>query len=322
MRAHPVLLRTALVVLALGLAGCAQTPSAETPAATTSPPARSPAASPAGAPTPGASDCLQQPPPDPDRHDPRTPLGPVDPVAFVECGVGLERIRGKGEWRVRYERRVVGDVSALAAALRLPDQPQPAGVICAAIGVPGPGPLRAVDAQGHARLVRIPRQGCGWPRSGVMPVYDALRWKTVHRELLTQVTPQAVFDLGCGARAKDTAGLPAGRARPSLPLRPGPASVCVYAFDVDPGQDGLLPEGAFTSGRRLAAVQWRLVQQLIRTAPPAPAGCTAPPGRFATLGNGRAENVVVELDGCRRVYDPTVGVRLATPRLLQEVSPS
>jgi hypothetical protein len=247
----------------------------------------------------------------------------VDPAAFVRCRQEVRRVPGQGEWSVRVEERADAGLEALAAALRLPDERR--GDVCPAIahGVPE---LWALDRSGRTALVRWPLDVCAAPRAEAVRAYDALRWSAAGSRRVTQITTQAVLDSGCSDSWKQVVAIEAADGRPRDGGRLGElrraagVRVCVYRID----DRSETPSGTFQSGRRIEGKDWQVLLGALEAAPRAAPGCEALGQLFAVLtaAAGTGDPLYVELDSCRRVLLPDGGLRVATPRVLQQLAPA
>jgi hypothetical protein len=115
--------------------------------------------------------------------DSRAPLeAAFTPVTVVQCGVTFEYgSDGRVTATIAIEERTSSDVSALVAAMRLPDARERSRQGCLAYGDLDPE-VWFLDAAGAAVLPRWPRDSCGH-RSG-MPSWNAwrsLRWTVTAR---------------------------------------------------------------------------------------------------------------------------------------------
>jgi hypothetical protein len=182
--------------------------------------------------------------------------------------------------------------------------------------------LYAVDATGRAVLVRWPTGACGKPRPEIDAALTTLTWRPATRLRLKQVRSQAVMDSGCEERVKNMAAVEgprpdsSGIASPGSSAAPPAVWACTYTID----ERGDTPTGRYVSGGPTTVAVWRAVVLALRTAPPAPPGCTAEGRRFTVVNAAPYDSLYVELDGCRRVLLPDGGLRVATPRLLQALA--
>lgn len=223
---------------------------------------------------------------------------------------------------MRIEQQAGAGAAALAAALRLPDEP-PTGASCLAYGQVAPE-LWAVDAAGRAILVRVPVDSCGHFRHEFEVALDQAGWRETGRRRFSQTVPQAAIDAGCEDKWKDMAAVEARQAAAEGSPRPagttaglaeaGSGKVYVYGID-----DRTTPAGSFRSGRRLRDAAWAGVVGALDAAPRLGTACTTLGTRFALLLAPASDVTYVELDGCRRVLLPDGGMRKATPRLVRLV---
>ena len=239
------------------------------------------------------------------------------PVAVTVCGTGPASAPAGGENLVATERRA-GSVDALAAALRLPDEPSGDGP-CTLDLVTMPW-FALHDAQGRWVRPGVPTDSCGKPRKEVREAFDALTFETVRSRKVGEITSPGAAAAGCAERWADMVAVQSrggGTAAPPADYAPpadAPVKACVYR--VPPGERGSTkPAGDFTAGGALNAREWAAIRRALPSGTPA-RPCTAPSDRFAVLSTGGAGEVYVELDGCRRVLNSTGGGLLqGTPAL-------
>src|SRR5215212_2363688 len=307
----PALRTSAVLLAAVALAGCGQGDAGSVAPAVTL--------------TPGGHVCFDRAAPGGPglggaNNTRRAALGPDEPAAFVQCDVVTERVPGRGEWTMRRERQAVAGTEALAAALRLPNLPSTGDSCLAYADVPPE--LWALDGAGRAVLVHWPLDGCGHLRREAPTAHAAVHWGPWATRRLRQVVSQAAIDSGCVDRIKQMAAIEGPRARSAGTLgdltRVRSVNACTYAID----DRSATPTGAFEAGRTITGPAWQDVRGALESAPPATRGCSTLGQRFAVLTADPGGNVYVELDGCRRVLLPDGGLRLATPRLLQDLAGS
>jgi hypothetical protein len=243
------------------------------------------------------------------------------PVAAVLCLTGPARRADGGEDLTATERRA-DDVTALVAALRLPDE-RLSGDVCTMELYVMPW-TALLDAQGRWTRVRPPLDACGKVRAEVRAAVQELRLTTVASRPIREIESSAAAAAGCSQQWADmvwVAGLGGTKGEPAVvpPGFDGPAPVrlCVYRVPADQQRTGK-PAGEFVSGRTLGDEQWAGVRRAVESAAPA-AACTTPAARFALLRFGAGE-IYVELDGCRRLLataaDGGQTVRQASPELV------
>ncbi|HYY12017.1 MAG TPA: hypothetical protein VE781_13850, partial [Kineosporiaceae bacterium] len=198
--------------------------------------------------------CLDLQPPSTDTTDPGTVLGASMPAGFAECSTATEAVPGDGEWLVRQERHADVDTAALAAALRLPDEPPPKGSLACALYLDLSPEVYAVDAAGSATRVRWPRDACHHLRPEAKAADKALRWRTVGTRKLRRITPQGAIDTGCTSSWKDIPVLEAAEGVHRIQVGTlgslgvaGSARSCTYRVP----EDGSEAVGDFEKGGRL-----------------------------------------------------------------------
>ncbi|MEZ3161184.1 hypothetical protein AB1K54_11685 [Microbacterium sp. BWT-B31] len=261
-------------------------------------------------------------------------------VAVLRCDPYAGWQDAEGTWQgVRLER-LEGDLEPVLAALAKPSDPRSLGP-CTAIGYLLPE-LWLEGSDGTFVRLAIPVNGCGAPKDvGLDAALGAL---DVVAETLTPdalVESAEALAAGCAstaqflvlAEAEDVGGSPepdpdgigGGALVPyELPGWPDPAAVRgARLCDYD--------DAGFTAVRELAAADAQAIIAAALLAPPArPCAETAAravtvqlsvAGEDAAVPSG-AETVTVELDGCRRLIDPTLRARAATPELLALVTPA
>jgi hypothetical protein len=229
-------------------------------------------------------------------------------VAAVLCQSAMQRRTDGGTDLVATESRA-DDVTALVAALRLPDQPPVTG-FCTAdlVGIPY---LVLLDERGRWMRPGVPVDGCHKPRAEVRAAIAGLRLTPVSAKPIMQVKSAEAAAAGCEQRWSDmvwtTAAFGATRARTERAVLydgTAPVRTCVYRVPADE-QRTSKPGGDFVSGRTLTAAQWSGVRLRVAAAAP-PAPCATPADRFALLLTGRGE-IYLELDHCRRILAPAAG---------------
>jgi hypothetical protein len=219
------------------------------------------------------------------------------PVAAVVCPVSPQLQAG-------VESRAT-EVTALVAALRLPDERRTADACT--LELYQPPFLALLDAQGRWVQPGLPGDACGKVRIEVREALDDLRLTPVSAP---PVQETEAAEAGCSRQWADMVWAvgamgAAGSGAPAV-VPPGfdgpvPIRLCVYRVPEDQQGTGK-PAGDFVAGRFLDEQQWAAVTREIEAAPAAPA-CTTPAGRFAVLHFG-AGQLHVELDGCRRLLAP------------------
>jgi hypothetical protein len=245
------------------------------------------------------------------------------PVAAVVCSTAARRRIGGGEEQVATEGRAQ-DVTALVAALRLPDEPLSGEACTTELWLPPYFVL--LDEQDRWVRPGLPHDGCGKVRVEVRNALQALRLTPVPTRPVQEIESSEAAAAGCSQRWADMVWATGqmGSATPEEPavVPPGfdgPVQVrlCVYRVPADQRGTGK-PAGNFVSGRYLDEQQWAAARREIEAAATAPP-CTTPASRFAVLHYG-AGQLHVELDGCRRLLAPTAAggetLRQASPGLV------
>jgi hypothetical protein len=226
------------------------------------------------------------------------------PTAAVVCDMAPQARPDAGTDLVATERRTDG-VTALVAALRLPDQPR-ADQSCTMELLIVPW-FAVLDATGRWVRPGVPVDGCGKIRIEVRKAISALDLSTVSsRTVRTLETPEAV-KAGCGQEWADIVAaetfdkaVKAGAYAVEVDSAAG-VRLCVYRVPADQQGTGK-PAGNFEYGGVLDPQRWSSIEQGLRAAGPV-RDCTQHAGRFALLrsATGAGGEVYVELDGCQRI---------------------
>lgn len=226
------------------------------------------------------------------------------PVAAVLCRqLPLRRSDG-GESMMATESRA-DDITALVAALRLPDEPLTGGP-CTADLVIAPW-LALIDGEGRWVRPGVPHDACGKPRMEFRAAVDALTLKQVGARPVAELESAAAAKAGCSQTWADMvwvetnngSGAPAA-SMGALPARAAQVRLCVYRVPASEQRSGK-PAGDFAFGGTLDASRWAAVERSIRAAGPAKP-CTTPASRFAVLRPvADGPETYVELTGCRRI---------------------
>lgn len=308
------LVATAVVATAAGCAGRAGAPAPPSGPLTIEPAWTSCAAAVPASPGPGgpgSSDIARLP-----RLD-----DGFRPVAAVLCSSAPQRRPDGGEDLVATESRA-DDVTALVAALRLPDEPRSGGACTMELYLP---PFFALlDAQGRWVRPGVPSDECGKVRVEVRDALQGLRLTPVSTRPVREIESSAAAAAGCTQQWADMVWVTGGRGTPDEvavvpPGFDGPVRVrlCVYRVPAEQQRTGK-PAGDFVSGRYLSDEQWADARREIEAAGPA-GPCTTPASRFAVL-HIAAGQLYAELDGCHRLLAQTAGggetLRKASPALL------
>jgi hypothetical protein len=240
------------------------------------------------------------------------------PVAAIVCPWAGPIPPGDG---TATERRA-DDVTALVAALRLPDEPL-SGDPCTLEGYLLPW-FALLDEQGRWTRVRPPTDACGKARAEFRDAIQGLRLIPASTGPTPRAESAEAAAAGCPPQWAELVGVTAARATAGGPavVPPGfdgPVRVrlCVYRVPAEQQRTGK-PAGDFVSGRYLGDEQWAGVRREIESAGAA-AVCTTPADRFAVLHFG-AGQISAELDGCRRLLataaDGSETIRQASPALV------
>ncbi|UQU66865.1 hypothetical protein COUCH_11595 [Couchioplanes caeruleus] len=236
-------------------------------------------------------------------------------AAAVVCSAEVQKRPDGSQWEVATEDKA-GDITALVAALHLPDVPRRQG-FCQ-LDNPGVPWFVLLDASGRWVRPGIPLDDCGKYRHEVRTALAALTLTRTASWPIQQTLSAQAAGARCGQRAGNpvqTYARVGGWAESVRPLVDDGAllRLCVYRVPVDQrGTDE--PVGDFQYGGSVAANRSAAIDAAVRDAPRADPDCAEPVSRFAVLYARGKEAVFVELDGCRRVSINTVN---AAPSLQQ-----
>jgi hypothetical protein len=298
--------RVAVGAAAVTLAGCGTAPGilAEGPAATPSVHPRWSSCA-AEMPQPSAEDGLDA------LELPR--LGDdFAPSAVIVCGVQVQRRADGGQDLVATEGRA-DDVTALVAALRLPDEQVTDGACTA--DLPMVPWFALLDEQGRWVRPGVPRDSCGKVRVEVRDAVAGSRLTQVASRVLREIESAEAAASGCSQQWADMVAVETtqvSQARPAAGADPFPAGqrvrLCVYR--VPPSEQGSgKPAGDLEHGVVLTPERQARIEKALLAAAPA-VTCSTPANRFALLlaANGAGAAVYVELDGCQRILiEPATG---------------
>ena len=240
-------------------------------------------------------------------------------VAAVRCLDEVETVAGDGTWNIAVEQRATSDLSALITALRTPSSNAPAGsnIACADPGVLIPL-FALVDAQGRITRPALPHDECQMPLPQALAAISALPWKTEAEQRLSQVQTQSEVDTGCPSTYKDTFDFDIPNAKPwTAPL--DPTTACEYTATTPTSADPGIAIGDFSHGVKLSSAQQHAIASALKNLGPATT-CTTQASKFLLLTAPTQQNLVVELDGCRRVSYPDYYVMQAPASLLAALS--
>lgn len=243
----------------------------------------------------------------------------VEPVGVLRCVVAQEDDAATGRWTVVRTEKATTGIDAYVAALRLPDEPRPAGdFACTADALLLPWSAVLLP-DGTALRVSLPVDACGKPIQQVRTALDALRFTTVSSERAAQVSSPEQLELekqaaslGCAYQFKDLIRIeaqdgPDSGKQPLLASTPSRATACRYAADPASDDPVLTFDGA---GRALTAQETAAVVEELRTATPTTEACSSPHTAVWSLfwADGGAW-ALVELDGCARVSTDSGALR-------------
>lgn len=245
--------------------------------------------------------------------------GDVTPVGVLRCVVEQEDDPATGRWTVVRTEKATTGIDAYVAALRLPDEPRPAGdVACTADALILPWSAVLLP-DGRALQVALPITPCGKPRAEVLAALEALAFTTVSTERVTQVsTPEQLglekqaAALGCSYQFKDMIAIeagdgPDGGKQPLLATTPKRLTSCRYS--ADPASDD--PVLTFVGGgRALTHQELDTAVAALEAATATNEACASPHTAVWGLYGAQADPwLLVELDGCGRVASDTGALR-------------
>ena len=225
------------------------------------------------------------------------------PVAAIICRSDSQPHPGGGSDLVAIEERA-DDITALVAALRLPDQSvrKCHGEFWAQY-VPW---LALLDAQGRWIRPGIPLAPCNAPRAEVKSAIDRLSTTRVSTRVLRRNDRDVAKSGGCHDWEQyDSVFTQSKEPSPvSLPAVTAEMRVCRFLNHptVDPGSGrSSYTDGILQDGNQLTAETWAAVRREISAAGPA-APCGKTSVRFAVLREQSWDRPIsVEADGCRRI---------------------
>jgi hypothetical protein len=242
-------------------------------------------------------------------------------VSATRCVLGIEAVTGDGEWFVLREQEARGDLSALLAQLRTPDEKRPGDAMCPAIAY-GQTVITLVDAAGRSIVPSIPQTACHAPMPSVLSAIRDLPWHTVRLTNVRQIRTQLEVSSNCSGSYKPVIDLAAAEGTrraevtaPVFPVAPSALQVCRYTLD---SRDTVLVGKVSMKIGTLAAAATiqgaALVEALavMNAAPPlTDATCTLPQAAFAVLYpvGGSGPYITVELGGCHRLLDDQGNLR-------------
>ncbi|GIM67708.1 hypothetical protein Aau02nite_28500 [Amorphoplanes auranticolor] len=247
------------------------------------------------------------------------------PVAVVVCTLPTLRPPSGGAKVAATESRA-DDVTALVAALRLPDEPMSGDACSLELYLP---PFFALlDEQGRWVRPGLPHDGCGKVRSEVREALGGLRLTPVSPGPAPETGSSQAAAAGCTRQWADMVWVTAQWGTSGEPAVvpegfDGPVRVrlCAYRVPADQQRSGK-PAGEFASGRELSDEQWTAARKEVEAAAPAPA-CSDPASEFVVLHLGSGQ-IYVERDGCRRLLAQTADgldtIRQASPELLAQLA--
>jgi len=243
------------------------------------------------------------------------------PVSVVVCLTTAQHRDTGGADLTAVEKRA-DDVTALVAALRLPDEAPTSGACTMElITVPW---LALLDADGRWIRPGVPVDSCAKPRIEVRTALDRLHFTPVSSRVVRELESDRAAATGCGQTWADMVWV-TGQTSGGRQEIPGdlaaanvPVTLCVFRVPASE-RGGGKPAGRFESGGKLPAGTWVQVRRELAAAGPA-APCRRPAGRFAVL-HPPAGLIYVEADACHRVLINDVALRQGSPKLISLLFP-
>jgi hypothetical protein len=237
--------------------------------------------------------------------------GDLAVTEVVECSVEDRPVAGDGVWSFNVEKRSIVGIERLLATLRTKDEPAPANLTCALVGITLPW-FALVDTRGNWVRPHLPLTMCGAPQPAMMSALAAVSWSTVRATKDKQVTTQAqataeaqAAAVGCATPFKDMISIDASfRVPTSSPsgLLGSPQTgftVCHYAASKDPGGMPLL---TFISGRRVSGTAAATLANALMAAGPVQP-CQLAHTTVIGIFTSASDWLLIEDDGCHRVLD-------------------
>jgi hypothetical protein len=238
----------------------------------------------------------------------------------LRCERRVETLPGRGQWQVQITERADTPATDLIAQLNRPSVKSvtpsaPCSLVAVSIAY-----FALVDTRGRAWVPTVPTGPCGQPLPEVAAALQALHFRTLSTEPISQVRGQAAVDAGCTQQWKDQlaiGGTPIHAGRPTALWPTPPTTIRVCEYQRQHGA-AAVPVGDFRSGHMITgSAATGLARALAQTTPAAP--CTATNTRFAILFGQGTSAVFVELDGCLRMQAPTGTVSQVPRSIVDEI---
>ena len=224
------------------------------------------------------------------------------PVAAVVCRIDIRERPGGGNEMIAVEARA-GDLTAVLAALRLPDEP--ATDQACTMDLPAVPWLALLDRDGRWIRPGVPIDACGKPRVEFRTAYEKLAATTVRSRVVKQLESDEAARSGCSQTWADMAWAMTGvETVQETTLAPLPVDTAVRrcVYDVPAGERGTAkPAGDFRAGGPVPASGWTAIRAEIEASAPGVATCGTPATRFAVLHLQPGGTLYIEADGCRRI---------------------
>jgi hypothetical protein len=242
-------------------------------------------------------------------------------TAAIVCATQPERRPDGGEDLLQVESRA-DDVTALIAALRLPDQADTQRACT--MELPVVPWLVLLDAAGRWVRPGLPKDECGKIRIEVRQAIGALKLTRITARTLSEIESSGAAASGCGQRWADMVSVETTSGRSLAQAATNPLAVaqrvrlCVYRVPADE-QGSNKPAGTFERGGILTPARRDSIEKALVLTTPARA-CAAHAGRFALLRavDGVGADIYIELDGCQRIM---VTPNSGAPTLAQADAP-
>jgi hypothetical protein len=234
--------------------------------------------------------------------------GGFQPVFAIVCRTGVQQRPGGGTEMTAEEARA-DDLTALLAALRLPDEGRTAEVCTA--DLPGVPWVALVDRDGRWIRPGVPVDSCVKPRAEFRQAFEKLVTVPVESRVIRQLESDEAATAGCSQSHGDMTwamGAVDNVQEGDLPPLPESTAVRRCVYDVPASErGGDKPAGAFRDGGPVSAADWRAIRAEIEASAGGAATCSTPASSFAVLFLEPGGTLTIEADGCRRVLIEAAG---------------
>jgi hypothetical protein len=231
-------------------------------------------------------------------------------TAAIVCAAHPERRADGGEDLVAAESRA-DDVAALAAALRLPDEPLTNGACT--MDLPNVAWFSLLDAGGRWIRPGLPTDRCGKIRIEVRNAVAALTLIRISSRTVSEIESAEAAASGCGQAwadmiAVETAQNSSPRGTTFAYPLAAARQIRLCAYRVPTSEQGSAkPAGTFVYGGVLTPDRRTSIEKSLVANRPVRV-CSTPAGRFALLRSvdSIGGEVYLELDGCQRIMATAV----------------